>query len=276
VYQEGGLRADSDFEMAFLLPEQVAHFAPTPDPQATYRGMSWITPVIREIQNDNLMSRHKSKYFENGATPNFAVKFDPTMTPKQFKKLKAMIDEEHSGVDQAYKALYLGGGADITPLGANLKQIEFKAVQGHGETRIAAAAGVPPIIVGLSEGLEAATYSNYGQARRRFADGGLHPLWQNAAGSLQRIVQPPRTSTRLWYDARDIPFLREDEKDAAEIKHIQAKTMKVLVDAGYTSESVRQALITGDYGLLEHSGLYSVQLQIPGTQTQLTSGGEDE
>jgi phage portal protein BeeE len=58
--------------------------------------------------------------------------------------------------------------------------------QGAGETRIAAAAGVPPVIVGLSEGLQAATYSNYSQARRRFADGTMRPLWRNAAVARER------------------------------------------------------------------------------------------
>ena len=31
---------------------------------------------------------------------------------------------------------------------ANLKELDFKSTQGAGETRIAAAAGVPPVIVG--------------------------------------------------------------------------------------------------------------------------------
>ena len=63
----------------------------------------------------------------------------------------------HEGLWNAYKTLYLGGGADAKIIGSNMQQLDFKTVQGHGETRIAAAAGVPPIIVGLSEGLEAAT-----------------------------------------------------------------------------------------------------------------------
>ena len=37
-------------------------------------------------------------------------------------------------------------GADVTPVGSNLKDIDFKSVRGGGETRIAAAAQVPPII----------------------------------------------------------------------------------------------------------------------------------
>jgi hypothetical protein len=68
---------------------------------------------------------------------------------------------------------------------------------------------------------------------------------------------------RLWYDARDVPFLREDEKDAAEIRQADAVTMRQLLDAGFTPESVTAAVIAEDFGILQHSNLYSVQLQPP-------------
>ncbi|MFG2328257.1 phage portal protein [Streptomyces sp. NPDC048604] len=250
-----------------LLADEVAHFAPTPDPLATYRGMSWLTPVIRESSNDNLMSRHKKTFFENAATPNLVVSLSREVTPEAFAKFKAKMDASHRGVENAYKTLYLGGGADVTVVGKDFQQLDFSSVQGAGETRIAAAAGVPPIIVGLSEGLKAATYSNYGQARRRFADGTIHPLWQNAAGSFSRLVAPPgggNGQVRLWYDARDVPFLREDRKDAAEIQGIQARTIRTLVDAGYLPDTVIAAVEAEDPTLLRHSGLFSVQLQEPG------------
>ncbi|MCZ0207907.1 phage portal protein [Streptomyces sp. UMAF16] len=262
LYQEPGA------DPVFLWPEEVAHFAPVPDPLATYRGMSWLTPVIRETQNDNLMAAHKRRYFENAATPNLVVRLAREVTPEAFAKFKAKMEAGHRGVENAYKTLYLGGGADVTVVGSDFKQMDFSAVQGAGETRIASAAGVPPIIVGLSEGLKAATYSNYGQARRRFADGTIHPLWQNAAGSFAPLVTPPGSGSgavRLWYDARHVPFLREDARDAAEIQGIESRTIRALVDAGYTPESVQQAVRASDWSLLVHTGLFSVQLQKPGS-----------
>nr|WP_240981350.1 phage portal protein [Streptomyces sp. N502] len=262
VYQEPGE------EPVPLLADEVAHFAPVPDPLATYRGMSWLTPVIRETQNDNLMATHKRKFLENAATPNMVVRLAREVSPDAFAKFKAKMEANHRGVENAYKTLYLGGGADVTVVGADFKQLDFAKVQGAGETRVAAAAGVPPIIVGLSEGLQAATYSNYGQARRRFADGTIHPLWQNAAGSFGRLVRPPggglSGAVRLWYDARDVPFLREDARDAAEIQGVQSRTIRTLVDAGYTPESVMAAVTANDWSLLVHTGLFSVQLQRPG------------
>ncbi|MFI8254087.1 phage portal protein [Streptomyces filamentosus] len=270
LYQEPGE------DPVFLWPEEVVHFAPTPDPLATYRGMSWLTPVIRETQNDNLMARHKRKFLENAATPNLVVKLAREITPEAFAKFKDKMDSGHRGVENAYKTLYLGGGADVTVVGSDFRQLDFAKVQGAGETRIAAAAGVPPIIVGFSEGLASATYSNYGQARRRFADGTIHPLWGNAAGSFATLLPPPGSAVRLWYDVRDVPFLREDSKDAAEIQGLKSRTIRSLVDAGYIPETVIAAVNADDFALLRHSGLYSVQLQKPGSTGPTTPTPPEE
>lgn len=257
-------------EPVAFLPDEIAHFAPIPDPLATFRGMSWLTPVIRQIQADHSMTKHKQKFFDNGATPNLIIKHDVGADHEKVLRFKEMLDEKHKGASNAYKTLHLYPGADVTVAGKDMRQIDFKAVQGASETRIAAAAGVPPVIVGLSEGLAAATYSNYGQARRRFADGTIHPLWQNTAGSLAPLLANPakgKEAVRLWYDASDVPFLREDEKDAADIAETQARTIRSLVDGGYEPDSVIAAVEAGDWRLLVHSGLMSVQL-MPPTTTQ--------
>ncbi|UGT65319.1 phage portal protein [Nocardia gipuzkoensis] len=281
LYTEGGAASNND-SVAFTVDE-VAHFAPIPDPLATFAGMSWLTPILREIQADHAMTRHQRKFFDNGATPNMVVKHDTGADMEKVKRFSEMMAEKHAGVENAYKTLHLYPGADATVVGTNLKDIDFKSVRGGGETRIAAAAGVPPVIVGLSEGLAAATYSNYGQARRRLADGTAHPLWQNVSGSLNRIV--PRTdrtksgAVRLWYDATDVPFLREDEKDAADIAAVKSQTIRQYIDAGYLPDSVVAAVNANDLRLLKHSGLYSVQLQKPGsddTQPQGEPNGNED
>lgn len=261
VYYHGGKHSGSDGVP--LLADEVAHFMPIPDPLAPYRGMSWLTPVLREIDADTVMTRHKRKFFENGATPNMIVKH-PTGTDRQkVLDFRKRLEAESEGSDNAYKTLHLYPGADATVVGRDLKAIDFRAVQGAGETRVAAAAGTPPVIVGLSEGLAAATYSNYSQARRRFADGTMRPLWKCAAGALSVLLSIPPGS-RLYYDTEDVSFLREDEKDAAEIQATQATTISALLTAGYTPDSIVAAIQATDWGLLEHTGLFSVQLQKPG------------
>lgn len=205
-------------------------------------------------------------------TPNMVIKHFPGAPGVQgpsidaIKRFAQELDKASAGTENAYKTLHLYPGAEATVVGANLRDIDFKEVRGGGETRIAAAAGVPPVIVGLSEGLEAATYSNYSQARRRFADGTMHPLWQNAAGTLEDVLTIPDDASRLWYDATHVPFLREDEKDAAEIARVRAETINSYITAGYEPDSVVAAVEADDPRLLVHSGLYSVQLQQPGAE----------
>jgi len=249
-----------------LLPDEVAHFSPIPDPIARFRGMSWLTPVVREIQADNSATTHKDALFRNGARPSMVVRFDRGVARDKFDEFVTRFKASHQGGENAGKTLFLGGGADVTPLTFNLRDLEFSQVQGKGESRIASAAGVPPSWVGFSEGLQGSALNagNFAAARRRFADGTVRPLWRQAAAALQTLVPAPAAS-RLWYDARDVAFLREDRKDAAEIQGRQAQTIRTLTDAGYTPESVKAAVQAEDWTLLEHTGLFSVQLQPPGT-----------
>ncbi len=263
LYHPGGRGSGRRPEV--LLPEYVAHFAPIPDPTAAFRGMSWLTPVIREVMGDQAMSEHKLRFMDQGATPNVIVTTD-IRDPDDFKRWTKLFSEQTEGAANAYKNMYLGAGARAEAVGADLRQVDFKRVQGAGETRIAAAAGVPPIIVGLSEGLEAATYSNYGQARRRLADGTMRPLWREAAGALAPLITVP-SGSELWYDDRDIPFLQEDVKDAADIRAVDALSIKGLTEAGYEPETVIKAIKADDMSLLKHTGVFSVQLQPPGADS---------
>jgi hypothetical protein len=184
----------------------------------------------------------------------------------KFEAYRKLLDQTNTGVDKAYKTMHLAAGADATVVGSDFEQMAFTATQGRGETRLAAAAGVHPVIVGFSEGLGGSSLNegNFGAARRLLADNTMHPLWMNAAGSMQQILQAP-PGARLWYDARDVPFLREDAKDQAEIQGLEARTRRTYLDAGYTADSVKAAMAAGDMNLLEHSGLFSVQLQAPGS-----------
>lgn len=247
---------------------EVAHFAPNPDPLAVFSGMSWLTPILREIQADHAMTRHQRKFFDNGATPNMIVKHAVGADRDAVLKWADEFDSGHAGVDNAHKTLHLYPGADATVVGTNLQQIDFDNVRAGGEVRIAMAANVPPVIAGLSKGLDASTFSNYSQARRRFADGTIRPLWQNASGSLKPIMKLPGPDTRLWYDASDVSFLREDEADAAGIQQVRAATIASLIASGFTPESAVAAVESDDFiGLLQHTGLTSVQLQKPGADT---------
>lgn len=255
-------------ERVVLLPEQVAHYSPVPDPIARYRGMSWITAAAREVEADNLATRHKKAFLENAAVPNMAIKFDRETSEDAFDEFVEAFNANHKGAWNAYKTLFLMGGADVSPLTMDFHQLEFNATVGKGESRIAAAAGVPSSWVGFSEGMQGSALNagNFSAARRRFADGTIRPLWEMAAHSLSVLVNVP-AGAQLWYDDRGVAFLREDMRDRAEIFRTQMVAIDFGIRSGFKPDAVVRAAMAYDVGALvgNHTGLVSVQMQPPGT-----------
>jgi phage portal protein BeeE len=271
IYTPGG--PGSGMKPRAYLPEEVAHIAPIPDPIASYRGMSWVQPILTEVLGDRAMTTHKIMFFENGASGNLVVSLDTgRMDRKTFKEWIDLFESEHAGAMNAFKTVYLGQGAQVTPVGFNMRDLDYSAVQGQGELRIAEAAGIHPVILGTKDGLAAASLNNFQNARRLTGDKTLRPLWRNTCGSLETLVPPPPGSN-LWYDDTDIPFLKDDQADQANVILTLSTAMRLLTDAGYDPDSVVQAVEANDLSLLEHSGLFSVQLHPPG-QNDL-SGSEN-
>jgi phage portal protein BeeE len=272
IYHPGGKYSGN--KPVPLLATEVAHYAPIPDPLANFRGMSWLTSIIREVMGDNAATTHKLMFFENGATANLVVKRTDSLAKSAFDDWVAMVKSGHTGLANAYKTFFLDSGADATVIGANMQQMEFKVTQGAGEVRIAAAASVHPVILGISEGLSGSSLNsgNFEAARRLYADMWARPSWANLAASLETIAPPPR-GARLWYDDRNISFLAADQKDAADIEQIKSQTIRTLIEAGFKADDVIKAVEAADMGLLsgKHTGLFSVQLQAPGS-TKMPAG----
>lgn len=250
-----------------LTRREFIHYAPVSDPTARWRGMSWITPVVQEAAADAAYTRHKLAFLRNGATPNLVVKMDPDTEEDEFLSFVAQFRDEYEGASNAYKTLFLGGGADVVPLSVDFKQLDMKAGQGAIETRIAMAGGVHPVIAGFSEGLQGSSLNdgNFKAARRLFVDSTIRDLWAKACPPLEGFATPPRDGTRLWYDARDIPFLREDAKDEAETFAIQMQAARTAVDGGWKPDAAVKAAKVSDIAVLvgQHTGRLSVQLHDP-------------
>lgn len=256
-------------EGRFYFQNEVAHFAPMPDPLVRFRGMSWMTPIIREIQADKQATDHKLKFFEAGATPNMIVSFDATTTPKQIEAFKKLIEKGGQGIEAAYKTLYLGGGADATVIGANMQQTDFAALQGKAETRILMAAGVHPVIAGASEGMQGASLNagNFNSIRRLFSDIHLQYLWEEAAAAMSNLLKPPNQNHELVVIGEDMPFLQDDAIDQAKINQTGVTAITAAVRDGFDPQSAVDAFANNDLSQLKHTGLLSVQLQPPGSTT---------
>ena len=232
----------------FYPVEEVAHWAPIPDPQADFRGMSWMTPVYRDINADSGLAQYKIKYLENSASPNMLIKYAAKLQPGTIDALRERMHARYGGVDNAFRTLVLDQGADVTVIGNSLQQMDFANVVQAGTDRILGAALVPPLVIGL-EPIKGAGKS-YEQVMRHFADLWARPQWRSACAALQRICPPPGEGARLWVDTGQIGALQDGLQVQAQVALVNAQALLTTVQAGYTRESAMAYVESGDVSLL--------------------------
>lgn len=242
----------TEAEPQFYDVSEVAHWSPVPDPLAEWRGMSWLTPVMREINADRGLTEYKIAHVANGAMPGIVLKYSQKLSEPAVETLKKRFRSMFGGPSNAGKVLVLDEGADATVAGSTLEQLQFTAVQNASAERIASAAGVPPTVAGLGDPTTIA--SGYEANMRRFADLTMRPNWRSVCACLQHLVpnMPPR-GVRLWFDVNDVAALRQGEMERAQSGLVKGQSIAALIVAGFTRESVVSAVNSGDLSQLAES-----------------------
>ena len=235
----------------FYNVDEVVHWAPVPDPQADFRGMSWLTPVARDIAGDDGLVQHKIRYLEHSASPNLLLKYAQKLAPGTVDRIRERVTARYGGVNNAYKTLILDQGADATVIGNSLSQMDFSGVSAVGVERVLAAANVPGVLVGL-EPLRGAG-RGYQESMQKLANLYGHPQWQSVCGALSQIVAVP-PGNRLWYDPSDIPALQDGILERGQASLVNAQALLALVQAGYTHESAIAAVESADLSQLRAGG----------------------
>ena len=238
-------------EPFLALAAEVAHWHPIPDPVADFRGMSWLTPVMRDIEGDEAMTRYKIRYLANNATPNIVIKYAQKLQPATIDRIGARMEARYGGPDNAGKTLILDQGADLTLAGNSLSQMDFSNVSVDGVQRILAPSGVPAMLIGL-ESIKGAGKS-YEDVIRRFADLTLRPLWRSMCAALEELVADVPAAAQLWYDTGAIAALQEGEQVRAQVSLIRAQALLALKQAGYDEMSAVAAIGAGDMSQLKPS-----------------------
>lgn len=251
-----------------FFPGEVCHYRPEEDPDARFRGMSWLRPALEDIASDNGARRYVTKFFEHHATANLAIVFPPEVQLATVQAFKEAFDSKYEGVERAWRTMFIGGGADPRVLGSPLKDLDTEHVRQQIHADLCMAAGIPPMAAGIQTG----TYANTKESNRAFADVKGRFLWLALVEALRPVIEAP-SGTELWYDVTGVSALQSDALDDAEVLSRQAQTMATLVNSGFDPMPVVSAVTTGDLATVSHSGLVSVQLLPPG-QGDTTGGGQ--
>lgn len=236
-----------DRQAQLFTVDEIAHWSPLPDPLATFRGMSWLTPILKEVYADSGMTAYKTQYLEHG-TPIGVLRYTQKLRPDTVDAITERLMSKYGGVTNAWKPLVLDQGTDAM-MGAALKDLDFRNIQAGGETRICAAGGISPILIGLRN---AEAGESYQTAMRQFADMHIRPLWRSGCAALQKFVPniPPK-GVQLWYDTADIAALQAAETEKAQVTQVSAAALLTFVQAGFTRDSAVSAVTSGDLSQLE-------------------------
>ena len=226
--------------------DEIAHWSPIPDPLANFRGMSWLSPILREVYADTAMLSYKTMYLDRGQ-PVQAVKYAAKLQPATIDAVVERMMAKYGGVSNAWRPLIIDQGGDPM-MSAPLKDLDYRAVQAGGEHRICMAAGVPSTVVGLQSAESNETFET---AMRRFSDMYARWAWRTLCATLQKFVPNiPARGVQLWYDTSDIAALQAAETERAQVTQVHAAATLTLVQAGFTRDSVLSAVASGDWSLL--------------------------
>lgn len=222
---------------------EIVHLRAGADP--TNHGRTGICPLaaqLREIVTDNEAGTYEASLLKNGAVPGLIArpKSDATVSPPVgwMDKLKETIERRFGGDDRG-KPLVAEGPLDIDMVSWSPEQMALDVIRQYPETRICAALGVPPALLGLKAGAEQSTYSNMEAYDEAFYDRCIVPTKTTIAREIQSQLFDLDFGGDGWrvdWDYSGVECLQED-RDAL------AKRVALLVNVGIlTPNEARQEM----------------------------------
>lgn len=162
-----------------------------PDPGAESGGLAEglgpLQVLAREVEVDTEATTFLGSLLKNSAVPGSLLKLKGRVRPEVAEKVKRIFQVEFGGLRRGEPAI-LDGDAEFQQVGFNLRDLEFPSLRDVAESRIAAAFGVPAILVGLKVGLESGIRATIEEQREYFAETTLCNYWRRLADTFTSDV----------------------------------------------------------------------------------------
>lgn len=213
IYRVGSIKRTIPAATQTLMGDGVMHiklFHPLDD----LHGFAPISAALMALDLHNAAGKWNKALLDNSARPSGALVYAPSeggnLTPEQFDRLKAELEDGYSGAHAAGKPLLLEGGLDWKSMALSPKDMDFVEAKNAASRDIALAFGVPPMLLGIPGDN---TYSNYLEANRAFIRQTIMPMVGRLAHTLSDwISQSEGRKLRLWYDADSIEGLAHERE----------------------------------------------------------------
>jgi HK97 family phage portal protein len=242
--------------------EDVGHIK-FPNPTDDHYGLSPLQPMARIVNLDLDATDFTRTFFRNAGVPSGLLKLKRKIANRdEADRIRTAWRSQFQGIRNWHRIAVLDDDASYEAMGSNIADMEIDAIRDLSESRICAALGVPPILVGAKVGLKTATYSNYAQAKESFWEETLLPLYRRIEDSLNRIILPElpgvQNTEKITFNFSDVRALQDDETDMWNRNLIKARIVKELVTAGYDPA---QSLNAAGLDEIDHLGIPPTSLQ---------------
>lgn len=172
-------------------------------------GFAPLEAALMALDLHNAAMSWNKALLDNSARPSGALVYQPkdggNLTPEQYERLKAELEEGYQGARRAGRPMLLEGGLDWKAMGLTPRDMDFIEARNGAVRDIALALGVPPMLLGIPGDL---TYANYQEANRAFCRLTVLPLVHRTAQALTAWLQPVHgAGLRIDYDADRLPGL---------------------------------------------------------------------
>ena len=167
-----------------VLHQQMFH------PANDYYGLSPVEAAATAIDIHNAASAWNKAMLDNSALPSGALVFnagDRQLTPEQYQRLKAELEQSFQGAKNAGRPMLLEGGLDWRAMSMTPKDMDFIESKRQAARDIATALGVPPMLLGIPGDL---THANFAEANRSFWRHTILPLTNRSLQALSGWLGP--------------------------------------------------------------------------------------
>ncbi len=163
------------------------------NPLDDHYGMSSLEAAAQSIDLHNAASDWNKALLDNAARPSGALVFEPgdgqpsSLTDDQVKRLKAEMQEQFQGRENAGRPFLLEGGLKWQQVALSPADMDFLNCKNVSAREIALAFGVPTMLLGINGDN---TYSNYLEANRALWRLTIIPLMRKVTTALGGWLLP--------------------------------------------------------------------------------------
>jgi len=208
-------------------------------PLNDHYGLAPLSVAGRAIDVQNAATAWNKALLDNSARPSGALVYAGPdgadhLTPEQFSRLKAELEDAYAGAANAGRPLLLEGGLDWRAMSLSPADMDFIEAKNNAAREIALAFGIPPMLLGIPGDN---TYANYREANLAFWKQTVLPLVRKTAAALGSWLQPA-------FQPEAGPFTLEPDSDAVAALSVERETRwRQIAQADFLEDDEKRKLL---------------------------------